>query len=64
MRPIFNSKDFTGMGVEITPSTSKRILNVLLENGILKIIRESSGRKPAIYVFPELINTAEGKEVF
>jgi len=52
------------MGVEITPSTSKRILNVLLENGILKIIRESSGRKPAIYAFPELINTAEGKEVF
>ena len=63
-RPIFNSKDFTGMGVEITPTTSKRILNVLLKNGVLKIIRESSGRKPAIYVFPELINTAEGKEVF
>ena len=52
------------MGVAITPTTSKRILSVLLKNGVLKIIRESSGRKPAIYAFPELINTAEGKKVF
>jgi Fic family protein len=63
-RPIFNSRDFTGMGEEIPATTSKRILNVLLESKVLKIIRESSGRKPAIYAFPELINIAEGKAVF
>jgi len=63
-RPIFNSKDFSGMGVEIPATTSKRILNILLEKEVLKIVRESSGRKPSIYAFHELINTAEGKAVF
>jgi len=63
-RPIFNSKDFKGMGEEISATTSKRILNILLENEVLIIVRESSGRKPAIYDFPELINTAEGKAAF
>ena len=63
-RPIFNARNFTGMGEEIPATTSKRILNVLLESKVLKIIRESSGRKPAIYAFPELINIAEGKAVF
>ncbi len=52
------------MGEEIPATTAKRILNTLTENEVLKIVRESSGRKPAIYAFPELINTAEGKEVF
>jgi|GEM_PF-5012597 len=27
-------------------------------------VRESSGRKPSIYAFPKLINTAKGKTVF
>jgi hypothetical protein len=51
------------MGEEIPPTTYKRILNVLVKNGLLKIIHESSGRKPAIYAFSELINIAEGKTV-
>jgi hypothetical protein len=45
-RPIFNSKDFTGPGEEIPATTSKRILIILLKNEVLKIVRESSGRKP------------------
>lgn len=62
-RPIFNSTNFTGMG-DIPSTSAKRILNILRKNHVLTTMRESSGRKPAIYAFPELINTAEGKKVF
>jgi len=39
-------------------------LSALRESGLLKILREASGRRPAFYVFSELLNTAEGKDVF
>jgi hypothetical protein len=31
---------------------------------LLKTVREGSGRTPAILTFPELLNIAEGREVF
>ena len=40
------------------------VLTILRENGILKILRAARGRRSAIYVFPELLNAAEGKDVF
>ncbi|NOX32630.1 MAG: Fic family protein [Deltaproteobacteria bacterium] len=62
-RPIFNATNFTGMD-EIPAPTAKRILAVLRQNNLLTTLREASGRRPAIYAFSELINTAEGKKVF
>jgi len=62
-RPIFRATDFTGCG-DIPNPTAKRILAVLRENEILRILRGASGRRPAVYVFPELLNAAEGKVVF
>jgi Fic family protein len=62
-RPIFNATSFTGMDTIPTP-TAKRILSVLRENNILTTLRESSGRKPAIYAFSELMNIAEGSTIF
>lgn len=61
-RPIFKSTDFTGIK-EIPTPTATRILAVFRDNGILKVIREPSGRRPATYAFAELINTTEGQNV-
>jgi hypothetical protein len=33
-------------------------------DGVLKSLRESSGRRPAVYAFRELLNIAEGREAF
>lgn len=61
--PIFKASDFTTRG-EIPKPTAKRILTVLRENGILKTLRKASGRRSAFYYFPELLNIAEGKDIF
>jgi hypothetical protein len=62
-RPIFKSSDFTHTGGIPTPS-AKWILGLLRENGIIKIIKVSSGRRSAVYAYPALLNIAEGKNVF
>lgn len=62
-RPIFKSSDFVDHG-NIPKPTAKRILAVLRDSGILKTIRKGGGRRPAAYVFHELLNIAEGKDAF
>ena len=61
--PIFKASDFTGSR-NIPPPTAKKILAVLRDNGLLKILREAGGRRAAVYIFGELVNIAEGKDVF
>ena len=63
VRPIFKASDFTGCG-SIPKPTATRILSVLRENGILKTLREASGRRPAVYAFTALLNAAEGRKIF
>ena len=53
-RPIFKSSHFT-QNNDIPAPTAKRILNILRENQFLITIRPASGRRSAIYAFPELI---------
>jgi Fic family protein len=61
--PIFNSTDFIDRA-KIPGPTARRILNVLSAgDGVLRTLRESSGRRPAVYAFSELINIAEGRPV-
>ena len=62
-RPIVKSSHFTKNNDIPTP-TAKRIINVLREHDLLLTLRPASGRRSAIYAFPELINTAEGHDVF
>jgi Fic family protein len=62
-RPIFRSSDFVGHA-GIPDPTAKRILRVLRDEGLLRVIREGSGRRSAILAFPELLNVAEGRDVF
>ena len=60
--PIFVASHFTGNGV-IPKPTAIRILTILRNNDIITTLREASGRRPASYIFPELINIAEGTQI-
>lgn len=62
-RPIFNSTTFICGGFIPDPS-AKKILVKLRNSNIVKTIRKSSGSRPALYAFAELLNAAEGREVF
>ena len=62
MQP-FPSSDFV-RNAAIPDPTAKRILRVLKNVAILKTLSEAGGRRPAVFAFAELLNTAEGQEVF
>nr|MDD4051957.1 Fic family protein [candidate division Zixibacteria bacterium] len=62
-RPIFNTPDFT-VSSGIHRATANRIVRIARDHGLLRELRGGSGRRPAFLVFPELLNIAEGREVF
>jgi Fic family protein len=64
-RPIFRANDFVHQPAIPEPS-ARRILNELKkgEDAILREMRPSSGRRPALMAFPELMNVAEGRDAF
>lgn len=62
--PIFKSSDFIDQS-KIPDATARRILTLVSgKGGLLKMIQKSSGRRPAVYAFSELLNIAEGRKVF
>lgn len=61
--PIFSAPLFTNHS-EIPKPTANRILTLLREEGILLTIQEGRGRRPGFYAFRELLNIAEGDDVF
>jgi Fic family protein len=61
--PIFATPAFTKHS-HIPKPTASRILNLLRDAGILLTLLEGRGRRPGFYAFRELLNIAEGKEVF
>jgi Fic family protein len=62
-KPIFKIPDFVSSS-KIPKNTAVRIVNVAREKGLLKEIVPARGRRPAILAFSELLNIAEGREVF
>lgn len=60
--PIFTTSTFIRRS-DIPKPTANRILTLLREEGLLVAVREGSGRRPALYCFPELLNIAEGQKV-
>jgi Fic family protein len=62
-RPIFTTPDFI-QSVQIPGPTARTIIRALRENGMLGEIIPAAGRSPAVYVFSELLNLAEGEEIF
>ena len=62
-KPVFKSSHFFSTAGIPKPS-ARRLLSTLHNGGILRVIRPSSGRRPAVFIYPALLNIAEGKEVF
>ena len=61
--PIFAATIFTTQS-GIPKPTANRILTLLRENGILLTVIEGRGRRSGIFMFRELLNIAEGDDVF
>ena len=61
--PIFGSSRFAA-SVGIPSRTAHRLLTGLREHGILRMLKPPNGRRGTIFVFPDLLNIAEGREVF
>ncbi len=62
-RPVFSSTAFA-RSAEIPGPTARRFLAVLRMNGVLKELVPPAGRRAALWVFPDLLNLAEGRKVF
>ena len=61
--PIFKGPDLMARA-SIPKTTAGRLLIDLQTMGVLRVLREGAGRRPSIYVFSELMNIAEGRDVF
>jgi Fic family protein len=61
-RPIFESSDFV-VRSGIPKNSALTFLRQLREAGILKVLREKSGRRSAVLAFSELLNSAEGRKI-
>ena len=61
-RPIFRVNDLC-QRINIKKPTLRSLINHLLDEGVIVVLREGAGRCPATLVFPQLLNIAEGKEV-
>ncbi len=61
--PIFTAPTFTHYS-DIPKPTANRILTLLRDENLLYTIQEGKGRRPGIFAFLELLNIAEGKEIF
>lgn len=62
-RPIFKSSDFVD-SADIPRPTAIRILRVIRDKGMIREMRAGAGRRATIFVFPELVNLAEGRNAF
>ena len=62
-RPIFRSADFAA-SAGLAERTARRILDVLCDGDVLRVINPGSGRRTTVLAFPDLLNVAEGKQVF
>ena len=62
-RPIFRTSDFVE-SAGIPKPTAHRILQLTRRGRLFKVLRASSGRRPAILGFSELLNLTEAGAVF
>ena len=60
-RPIFNSARFA-THVGAPARTARRLLAMLVDRGVLRVLRASSGRRGSILAFPNLLSLVEGRD--
>jgi Fic family protein len=62
-RPIFSTTDFVKSLEMTSKPTAMLILKQLQHTEIIRVLREGSGRRPAILVFFALLNLTEGRHI-
>ncbi len=62
-RPIFTLNSLV-QNASISSHSARRLVKILEKNNIVKTYNKPKGRRPAIMIFPELFNIAEGKNIF
>lgn len=62
-QPIFASNDLFGAPAMPTKPVVTQLLQRLRDDGILKQLRQASGRRPQVLALTELVNLCEGKRV-
>jgi Fic family protein len=60
--PVFRVSSIEDGGT-IPPASAHKIVQQLVDAGIVRQIRRGSGRRPSLYVLPRLMNLAEGRDV-
>jgi Fic family protein len=60
--PIFSSTNFIA-GSDVPPPTGRRMLALLAESDLIRVIRPGRGRRPTVFAFAELVNIAEGRKL-
>jgi hypothetical protein len=63
-RPFINSTDFAIFSGIDTRFTANGLLKKLVDQQLIQIYRAGSGRRPTIYMLSQLLNIAEGRQVF
>lgn len=65
--PLFRTTEFVSRMIERTDAsgpTARRVLNTLIDDGIVKVFRAGKGSRAATMVFPDVLNIAEGRDMF
>lgn len=62
-QPIFRVSAIEANGT-IPPASAHKIVQQLVAAHLVHQIRKGKGRRPSLYVFPRLMNIAEGREIF
>ncbi len=62
-QPIINTSLFLKIAAIPNRVTGNKILKKLLDDKLIKLYKPSEGRKPAIYIFCDLLNIVEDKRV-
>jgi Fic family protein len=62
--PIVNSTSFAQQAGIRNRVTANGILKQMLNSNLIRLTRKGSGRSPAVYALPELLNIVEGRKVF
>lgn len=61
--PVFNSAWFSAHA-GVPTRTARRLLAKLVDHGVLRVLQAPNGRRGSILVLPDLLNVAEGRDVF
>lgn len=61
-KPIFSSSDIIQTS-EVAPKTGRRLLDTLKNLDYIYEIKSAKGRRPSIYIFPQLLNITEQTKI-